>query len=172
MHWSVSYDLPEIAGSFGASGSGANAVSRDMHADPGFAHGEVSKLELVLWPMKNKPTLLEIYPEKPIKGVSSSSVSKEEVVQNEQQASSSNSNNNNNNNASTTNNELNEHFNAYTKKNTNAIQNFVYDLVDNFEGFVGSLQIPERFSELRSGLATLTPHSNGGKSNGTSIDEL
>lgn len=46
--------------SFGSSG--AHDVSRDMHADVGYAHAEVSKVELVVWPLKNRPSVLEMYP--------------------------------------------------------------------------------------------------------------
>jgi hypothetical protein len=52
VHWHVNYNLPEVEGSFGAD---SRARSQEMHAEVGYAHAEVSKLELVVWPMRNNP---------------------------------------------------------------------------------------------------------------------
>lgn len=52
VHWHVNYNLPEVEGSFGAD---SRARSQEMHAEVGYAHADVSKLELVVWPMRNNP---------------------------------------------------------------------------------------------------------------------
>jgi len=52
VHWHVNYNLPEVEGSFGTD---SRARSQEMHAEVGYAHAEVSKLELVVWPMRNNP---------------------------------------------------------------------------------------------------------------------
>eukprot|EP00887_Chlorella_sp_A99_P000377 scaffold13.g377.t1 len=49
LHWAVNYHLPEMEGSLGAA---ARQVSREVHADIGYAHFEVPKLEVVVWPWK------------------------------------------------------------------------------------------------------------------------
>lgn len=51
IHWSVNYNLPEVAGSFG---TGSRTMSsRDVHAEVGYAHAEVAKVELVVWPWRS-----------------------------------------------------------------------------------------------------------------------
>lgn len=50
IHWSVNYNLPEVAGSFGTGSR--RTTSRDVHAEVGYAHAEVAKVELVVWPWK------------------------------------------------------------------------------------------------------------------------
>ena len=52
MHWHVNYNLPEVEGSFGANN---RDVSQEMHAEVGYAHADVSKVELVVWPWRNNP---------------------------------------------------------------------------------------------------------------------
>jgi hypothetical protein len=52
VHWGVNYNLPEVAGSFGAS---RREVDRGMHAEVGYAHADVAKVELVVWPLRNNP---------------------------------------------------------------------------------------------------------------------
>ena len=51
VHWNVSYDLPEMKGRFRNSGeSGDSEGLNDMEASLGYAHGEITKLELSVWP--------------------------------------------------------------------------------------------------------------------------
>lgn len=52
VHWNVNYNLPEVEGSFGANDQD---VSQEMHAEVGYAHAEVNKVELVVWPWRNNP---------------------------------------------------------------------------------------------------------------------
>lgn len=53
LHWNVNYNLPEVAGSFGSQQQ--EALTRDVHADVGFAHANISKVEIVAWPWRNNP---------------------------------------------------------------------------------------------------------------------
>ena len=54
MHWHVNYNLPEVEGSFGAAAREVEG-HREMHAEVGYAHAHVSKMELVVWPWRNNP---------------------------------------------------------------------------------------------------------------------
>lgn len=47
VHWNVNYDLPEFSGHFS---SHENDTVNDMHASLGYAHAEISKVELSVWP--------------------------------------------------------------------------------------------------------------------------
>ena len=53
LHWNLNYNLPELEGSFVSQQRAA--LSRDVHADVGFAHASISKVELVAWPWCNNP---------------------------------------------------------------------------------------------------------------------
>lgn len=53
VHWCVNYSLPELAGSIGATPH--RALSRDVQAELGYAHAEVARIELVVWPWRNNP---------------------------------------------------------------------------------------------------------------------
>jgi hypothetical protein len=47
IHWSVNYDLPEIQGHFSSKQDDHNS---DMQASLGYAHADIPKLELSIWP--------------------------------------------------------------------------------------------------------------------------
>ncbi|PRW20457.1 hypothetical protein C2E21_8951 [Chlorella sorokiniana] len=50
-HWTISYSLPAIEGSMGTA---ARHINREVHADVGYAHLDIPRLELVVWP-RGKP---------------------------------------------------------------------------------------------------------------------
>lgn len=57
VHWNVNYDLPELSGHFSSN-------ENDMHASLGYAHAEISRVELSVWPRnltfpKSRRTLIE-----------------------------------------------------------------------------------------------------------------
>ncbi|KAI3430283.1 hypothetical protein D9Q98_004879 [Chlorella vulgaris] len=61
-HWSISYSLPAVEGSLGAAAQ--QAVSREVHADVGYAHLSIPRVELVVWPRgrPNEPAELTSSP--------------------------------------------------------------------------------------------------------------
>ncbi|KAI7839112.1 hypothetical protein COHA_007117 [Chlorella ohadii] len=52
-HWTISYSLPAIEGSMGTA---ARHINREMHADVGYAHLDIPRLELVVW-RRGKPSV-------------------------------------------------------------------------------------------------------------------
>lgn len=61
VHWNVNYDLPELSGHFS---SNEHDRVNDMHASLGYAHADISKIELSVWPRnltfpKSRRTLIE-----------------------------------------------------------------------------------------------------------------
>ncbi|KAI8103714.1 hypothetical protein M9435_005048 [Picochlorum sp. BPE23] len=47
VHWSINYDLPELSGHFRSND--VDTVN-DMNASLGYAHAEISRVELAVWP--------------------------------------------------------------------------------------------------------------------------
>jgi len=47
VHWSINYDLPELSGHFRSND--LDTVN-DMNASLGYAHAEISRVELAVWP--------------------------------------------------------------------------------------------------------------------------
>jgi hypothetical protein len=61
VHWNVSYDLPEVSGHFSSKN---DATVNDMQASLGYAHAEISKVDVSIWPRnlsipKSRRVLLE-----------------------------------------------------------------------------------------------------------------
>ena len=50
--WAVNYSLPEVTGKFNNRGTGDEGGERGMHTSLGYAHGNVSRMELAVWPRK------------------------------------------------------------------------------------------------------------------------
>ncbi|KAL6766811.1 hypothetical protein ACKKBG_A37445 [Auxenochlorella protothecoides x Auxenochlorella symbiontica] len=48
VHYTVNYNLPEIEGNFKTAG---RDLAQNVTADVGYAHGDIPRVELVLWPL-------------------------------------------------------------------------------------------------------------------------
>ena len=77
VHWNVNYDLPEVSGHFSSKD---DATVNDMHASLGYAHAEISKVDVSIWPRnlsipKSRRALLEGSPQESNKASADSSAS-------------------------------------------------------------------------------------------------